>query len=277
MPQPTFSDCCLFSPRKRSRDEGEDELEYADEEELRTGTTEPDPKRPRVESRETSTAPPSPSPKRKDKGKGRALVVEDSYTLPFPSSSFHLPPPPMPRFGPKDRCNIYPVYKPAIPGYEPPEPSDAMGGAQPGQHNGNNSPLPEEDGDFNHGPELNQGQEDDDNVGGEQIGGGEGGGRPGGNHNQSATRVPQGAPPPVNVNPEGPKRGSPWQVLRYDRAVWGTHVVTDHTRMSSDLKRQVNWSMMGPQHPNGASYREWDDELEQQNPWHQGGRPVLKQ
>jgi hypothetical protein len=47
--------------------------------------------------------------------------------------------------------------------------------------------------------------------------------------------------------------------------------------MSSDMKRQVNWMMAGPGRPGGMKHREWDDELEEQNPWHQGGRPVLKQ
>jgi hypothetical protein len=47
--------------------------------------------------------------------------------------------------------------------------------------------------------------------------------------------------------------------------------------MPSELKRPINWSVMGSEHPNGGNYREWDDELEEQNPWHQGGRPNLKQ
>jgi len=274
------ADHCLSNPsRKRTRDEDE-ELEYADEEGLRVGTPEPNPKRPRVESRETSTAPPSPSPKGKDKGKGRALVAEDSYTLPLPSSSFHMPPPPMPRFGPKDRCNIHPIYKPAVPGYEPPQASEAEGGDQSGQHNGDHPPPSDEGGDTGDGPALDQGQaDDDDDDDEEQIGEGEdeyNAGNPN-QRNHNATQTPQGAPPPAKAKPEGPQRGNPWQVLRYDRAVWQGHVVTDHTQMPSDLKRPVNWSMMGLQHPKAASFREWDDALEEQNPWHQGGRPVVNQ
>lgn len=270
----------MSSPgRKRAHDEDEGELEYADEEELRAGTPGRDAKRRRVdESRGTSTAPSSPSPK--GKGKGRALVAEDSYTLPFPSSSFVMPPPPIPRFGPKDRCNVYPVYKPAVPSYEPPRSPSAEDGKQPGQNDAGHSPPSDEGDDSNNGPEPSQGQEDGDDDGEEQIGQGEGEGGGGNNErrNQNATQIPQGAPPPATVQPEGPRRGNPWQVLRYDRAIWeGTGAVTDHTQLASDLKRQVNWSMVSSRHPKGASYREWDDELEKQNPWHQGGRPILKQ
>ena len=268
----------LPSPgRKRTRDEYEDELEYADEEELRAGTLGHDAKRPRVESRETSTAPPSPSPKGKDKGKGRALVAED---LPVPSSSFSIPPSPMPRFGPKDRCNVYPVYKPAVPGYELPQPPETEDGKQPEQQDGGHSPPSDEGDDSNGGPEPSQGQEDNDNDDKGQIGegGGGGGGETNERRNQNATQIPRGAPPTVDVQPEGPRRGNPLQVLRYDRAIWEGHTTaTDHARMAPDLKRQVNWSILGSRHPKGASYREWDDELEEQNPWHQGGRPILKQ
>lgn len=126
--------------RKRTRDEDEDELEYADEEGLRAGVPGPNPKRPRAESRGTSIAPSSPSPKRKDKGKGRALVAEDSYALPFPSSSFTIPLPPMPRFGPKDRCDVYPVYKPAVPGYKPAQSTEAEDGNQPGEDDDDHLP-----------------------------------------------------------------------------------------------------------------------------------------
>ncbi|KAF9652515.1 hypothetical protein BDM02DRAFT_2761246 [Thelephora ganbajun] len=261
--------------RKRARDEGEGELEYADDEELQAETQEPNPKRPRVESRETSTAPQSPSPKGRDKGKGRALVAEDSYTLPFPSSPFRMPPPPMPRFGPKDRCNIYPVYKPAVPGYEPPQSPEVEVRNQPEQYDGGHLPPSDEDNDTNDGPELDQGQANGDSAGEEQIGEDEGDNEVESTEerNESATQMPPGgAPSPAKVQPEGPQQGNPWQVLRYDRSVWRGYVVTDHTQMSPDLKRPVNWSVMGPQHPKSASYREWDDELEEQNPWHQGIR-----
>jgi len=266
----------LFSPsRKRARDEDENELECAGEEEPRAGDPGRDAKRPRIESREISTAPPSPSPKGKDKGKGRALVPEDSYTLPFPSSSFRIPPPPMPRFGPKDRCNIYPIYKPAVPGYEPPQPSAAEDGDQPGRRDDDHTPPSNEGGNSNDGPEPNQGQGRGGNDDQEQTGESEGGND--GNHNQNATQIPRGAPSPDNVQPEGPQRGDPWQVLRYDRASSKGYGLMDHSRMAPDLKRPVNWSMLGSQHPESMSYREWDDELEAQNPWHQGGRPILKQ
>ena len=262
--------------RKRTRDEVEDELEYADEEELEVGTPEPAPKRPRTESSGASTAPSSPSPQAKDKGKGRALAAEDSYTLPFPSSPFHMPPRTMPRFGPKDRCNVCPVYKPAVPGYEPPQPTAAEDGNQPEQHDGGHLPPSDED---EAGPEPDQGQAHGDNGGEEQIGGGGGGHHGAGNTEeptQSTTEMHRGAPPPAAPQPQAPRQGDPWQVLRYDRAVWTGYVVTDHTRMPSDLKRPVDWSIMGPRHPKSANFREWDDALEEQNPWHQGGRPILK-
>lgn len=84
----------LSSPsRKRAREEDEGELEYEDESGQQGGTPEPQTKRPRVEVRETSTAPSRPSNS--------------------------LPIPPIPRFGPKERCDIYPMYKPAVPGYKP--------------------------------------------------------------------------------------------------------------------------------------------------------------
>lgn len=274
-PRLTHSNRRLSSPsRKRTRDEGEDELEYADEEEPRAGSPGRDAKRPRMGSRETSTAPPSPSPKGKDKGKGRALILEDSYTLPLLSSSFHMPPPPIPRFGPKDRCNVHPVYKPAVPRYEPPQPSSTEDGEQPGRGDGGHTPPSNEGGDSDGGPEPNQGEERGGNDGQEQTGEDEGGND--GGHDQNTTQTPRGAPPPVNVQPGGPQRGDPWQVLRYDRASFEGYALMDHSRMASDLKRPVNWSMVGAQHPKSMSYREWDDELEAQNPWHQGGRPILE-
>jgi len=185
----------------------------------------------------------------------------------------------MPRFGPRDRYNVHPIYKPAVPDYEPLQPFEAEDGNQSGQHNGDHPPPSDEGGDTNNGPALDQGQADGDNEGEEQIG--EGGDEYNGENptqrNPNVTQTLQGAPPPAKAKPEGPQRGNPWQVLRYDRAVWQGYVVTDHTQMPSDLKRPVNWSMMGSQHPKAASFREWDDKLEEQNPWHQGGRPVLKQ
>ena len=204
-------------------------------------------------------------------------MAEDSYTLPFPSSSFHIPPPPMPRFGPKDRCNIYPVYKPAVPGYGSPQPTEAEDGNQPEPHDGGHLPPSDEDEDY--GPEPDQGQIPGDDGSEEQIGEDEG------EHEaddteeatHDTTEMDRGAPPPAEAQPEGPRRGDPWQVLRYDRAVWQGYVATDHTQMPSDLKRQVGWPIMGSQHPKSASFREWDDELEKQNPWHQGGHPILKQ
>jgi len=271
-----FSDRRPFSPiQKRTRDEYEDELEYADEEDFRAGGHEPCPKRPRIESRETSATPSSPSPK--GKGKGRGLVAEDSYTLPFPSSSFHIPPPPKPRFGPKDRCDIHPVYKPAVPGYQPSEAEDEN---KPGQYNGGYLSPSDKGGGYNHGPGPDQGgQVGGDNGGEVQIGEDgdeyEAGGTQ--EHSRNTSQIHQGAPPPAKAQPKGPRRGDPWQVLRYDRAVWEGYVVTDHTQMPSELKRPVNWSVMGPHHPKHASFREWDDVLEEQNPWHQGGRPILKQ
>jgi len=275
-----FSDRRTSGPsRKRTRDE-DDELEYADEGEPRAGTPEPDSKRPRTESPGASTAPSTPSPKKKDKGKGRALVAEDSYTLPFPSSSFYIPPPPMPRFGPKDRCNVYPVYKPAVPGYGLPQPTEAEDGNQSEQHDGDHLPPSDETEGTNDGPEPDQGQAPDDNGGEERISG-DGSDYEAGNTEEptsNTTEMRRGAPPPAEAQPEGPRRGSPWQVLRYDRAVWGSYsVVTERTRMPSNLKRPVDWSIMGSRHPKSASFREWDDELEEQNPWHQGGRPILKQ
>ena len=219
-----------------------------------------------MESREASTAPPSPSPKGNDKGKGRALFPEHSYTLPFLSSSFHMPPPPIPRFGPKDRCNVHPIYKPAAPDYEPPQPSAPEYGEQPGQRDSSHAPPSNGGGDSNDGPEG-----DDDR---EQTGEGEGGND--GHYDQDTTQIPRGAPPPANVQPGSPQRGDPWQVLRYDRASLESYALMDHSRMASDLKRPVNWSIVGAQHPKSMSYREWDDELEAQNPWHQGGHPILK-
>ena len=206
--------------------------------------------------------------------------MEDGYTLPVPSSSFCIPPLPMPRFGPKDRCNVYPVYKPAVPGYEPPRSPETEDGKQSGQHDGGNHPPSDEGDDSNGRPEPSQGHEDGNNDDEEQIGENEdeGEGRNDRDHNGDTTQMPQGAPPPASVQPEGPRRGNPWQVLRYDRAIWeGYATVTDHSRLPSDLKRQVDWSILGSRHPKGMSYREWDDELEQQNPWYQGGRPTLKQ
>ena len=269
-----FSDRRPPSPsRKRPRDEDEDELEYADEDELRAGTPEPDPKRPRTESPRTSTAPSTPSPKGRGKGKGRALVAEDSYTLPIPSSSFHMPPPSMPRFGPRDRCNVYPVYKPAASGYdESSRPTEAEDENQSEQHDGDHLPPSDDE------VEPDQGQAPGDNGGEEQIGAGQD--EYGANTEEPThygTQMDRGAPPPAETQPASPRQGNPWQVLRYDRAVWQGHVVTDHTRMPSDLKRPVDWSIMGSRHPKSASFREWDDRLEEQNPWHQGGRPIVKQ
>lgn len=266
----------LFSPsRKRFRDEYEDELEYADEDNLQDGTSEPYPKRPRAESRETSAALSSPSPKRK----GKALSAEDSYTLPFPSSSFHIPPSPMPRFGPKDRCNIYPVFNPAVPGYELPKPSEADGGESPGKRGGSHFPPSDTDDSSDDGQKPDPGQgkgRDARKRNGEDRG-----------HDeveqvkecdQNATQMPlRGAPLPTRSQPEVSHRGDPWQVFRYGRLILQGYIATDHTQMPSELKRPVNWSVMGSQHPKGANYREWDDELEEQNPWHQGGRPILNQ
>ena len=108
----------MSSPsRKRSRDEDEDEPEYPNEDRSRVGTPEPGSKRPRVESHKASLVSSSPSPKRKVKGKSQVHSVGDT-ALPLPTSPFHVPPSPMPRFGPQDRCNICPLYKPAVPGYE---------------------------------------------------------------------------------------------------------------------------------------------------------------
>ena len=174
----------------------------------------------------------------------------------------------MPRFGPKDRCSIHPVYKPAVPGYEPPRSSKAADGKEPGEHDGGHSPPSDKDDDSSDQPEPDQGQEDGDNEDEEQIGQ---------DYSQNATQPPRGAPPPAIVQQKAPQRGDPWQVLRYDRAIWQEQAVTDHTQMSSDMKRQVNWAMAGLGRPGGTKYRGWDDELEEQNPWHQGGRPVLKQ
>ena len=234
-----FSDRRLSSPScKRARDEDEDKLEYADEEQ-RTGSPGRDAKRPRVEDREASAVSPGSSPKAKDKGKGRAFTVEDR--LPISSSSFHMPPPPMPRFGPTERYDVYLTYKPAVPGYEPPQPPGADDEKRPGQH------------------------------------GGEGGDNRA--HHQDTTQTPRGAPPPAEVQPKGPQQGVPWDVPRSGRPVLEGEgdLATDHAQMAPDLKQPVNWSMVSSQRPNGASYREWDDELEKQNPWHQGGHPVLKQ
>ena len=190
-----------------------------------------------------------------------------------------MPSPPRPRFGPKDRCNIHLVYKPAVPGYAPPQPPAAEDGEQPGQRDGDHFPPSNEGEDSTDGPEPDQGEggggDDDEEQTGEGEVVGEGGTN--GNHNQNPTQTLRGAPPPANVQPEVPQRGNPWQVLRYDRSVWEGYALTDHTRMTSDLKRPVNWSMLGPSHPGCVSHREWDDELEEQNPWHQGGRPILKQ
>ena len=258
--------------RKRTRDEDEDGLEYADEEGPQAGAPEPDPKRPRIESRETSTAPPSPSPKGKDKGKGRMLMAEDSYTLPSPSSSFCMPPAPMPRFGPKDRCNVYPVYKPAVPGYEPPQPTGAGDRNQPEQHDGGHLPPTDGDDDSNYGPGP-----DNENGGEEQIAEDDGEYDEAEERSRKTTQMHRGAPPPATTRPAGPQSGNPWKVLCYDRPIWQGHVFTDHTRMASNLKQPVSWSIMGSRHPKGTSFREWDDELEEQNPWHQGGRPILKQ
>ena len=185
-----------------------------------------------------------------------------------------MPPPPIPRFGPKDRCNVHPIYKPAVPGYERPQPSVAEGDEQSGG-DGDHTPPSNGGGDFNDGPEPNQGEGRGSNDNQEQTGEGEGGN--GGGHNQNATQIRRGAPPPANVQPECPHPGDPWQVLRYDRASSRGYELTDHSRMASDLKRPVSWSMFGSQHPKSLSYREWDDELEAQNPWHQGGHPILKQ
>lgn len=276
--RPIHSAHHLSNPsRKRVREEYEDELEYADEDEPQVGTSEPDPKRPRVGSRGTSTAPPSPSPKRK--GKSRTLVAEDSYTLPFPSSSFHIPPPPIPRFGPKDRCDIYPVYNPAFPGYEIPRPPEADDGKMPGERGGDRLPPSHMDDNSQGGPEVDPGQAEGQNRE-ERIGEGQGHDEfeEAGERNRGATENPlRGAPPPTLPQPKVPQPGNPWQVLRYGRLVWQGYSATDHTRMPSELKRPVNWSVMGSRHPKGASYREWDDDLEKQNPWHQGGRPILKQ
>lgn len=179
----------------------------------------------------------------------------------------------MPRFGPKDRCDIHPVYKPAVPGYKPPQPSEAEDGKHPGQRDGDHPP-PSNDDDSNDGPDPDQGEGGGGNNGEEeQTGEGDGEGENDeGRHHKNATQMRRGAPPPANVQPEGPQRGSPWQVLRYDCAIG-----EDYKLMTPHLKRPVNWSMVGSQHPKGVSYREWDDELEEQNPWHQGGRPILKQ
>lgn len=184
----------------------------------------------------------------------------------------------MPRFGPRDRCNVYPVYKPAVPNNEPPRFPETEDENQPGQYNGGNLPPSNED-DFDDGPEPDRGQANGDGDDEEQIGEDEGEHEAGNTEERdnNASQMPRGAPPPANAQPEGPQRGNPWQVLRYDRAVWQGYIATDHTRMPSDLKRPVNWSIMGSGHPKGASFREWDDELEEQNPWHQGGRPILKQ
>lgn len=144
----------LFSPgRKRIRDEYEDsdELESVDEDDP---GVEPFLKRPRPEGREMSTGPWSPSPKRKS----RTLTVEDIYRLPSPSSSFHISPPPMPRFGPKDRCNIYPVYNPAVPGCEPPNLSEGDDGKQSGEQDGRHLSPSDIDDDPNDGPEPDPGQ-----------------------------------------------------------------------------------------------------------------------
>ena len=170
-------------------------------------------------------------------------MAEDSYTLPFPSS-------------------------PAVPGCEPPKPSRANYRKQDGGHL-----SPSEIDDSNDGPELDPSQVEGKN--GEDRGhdGAEGAeGR-----NQNATQMPpRGAPPLTRQQPKVPQRGDPWQVLRYDRSIWQGYIVTDHTQMPSESKRPVNWSVMGSQHPKGTNYREWDDGLEEQNPWHQGGRPILK-
>lgn len=203
-------------------------------------------------------------------------MVEDSYTLPIPSSSFYIPPLPKPRFGPKERCNIYPVYKPAVPGYKPSQPFKAGGGNQPGQYDGGHLSLSDE----------NDGYPDQGQVGGGDNGGGvrlgENGDKLGADgtqeHSHNTAQTRQGAPPPAEARPESSRRrGDPWQVLRYDLGGWDGYVFPAHEGMPSNLKRPVNWSMVGPQHPKRARFREWDDVLEEQNPWHQGGRPNLKQ
>ena len=260
------------SSRKRARNEDEDDLEYADEDELQTRTPEPDSKRSRV----GSAAPLSPPPKG-NKGKGRALVPEDSYTPPYPSNSFYIPPLPMPRFGPEDRCNVYPIYKPAVPGFELSMPPGAEDGNLSGEQGGGNLPTLDANDNSANGPEPDHGQETGHDGGEEQIGEDEATYEAEG-YNQSATQMPpRGAPFPAQTEPKGPQPGDPWTVLRYDRFVRPGYDVTDHAQLSSELKRPVNWSVMGSEHPKGASYREWDDKLEEQNPWHQGGRPILKQ
>ena len=234
------SDRRLSSPtRKRVRGAGEGEPEYVDEDGRRSGALGPDLKRPRVESRETSPTPSSPSPKRKAKGKGRAFIAEDRHTLPFPSSSSYIPP--IPRFGSESRRNM---YDPAVP-----KPSEAEGKRQP------NSERAE--------GQLGGERQICDDVTGEA-----------GGCNQ-IQRPLRGAPLPAQTQPRGgSRRGNPWDVLHYDRVVWQGCTVKDHKHMPSELKRPVNWLVMGLQHPKGASYREWDDELEEQNPWRQDGRPI---
>jgi hypothetical protein len=183
----------------------------------------------------------------------------------------------MPRFGPMDRRSVYPIYKPAVPGYVPPQSTEPEDGDQPEQHDAGHLPPSDEDEGSKDGPEPDQGQALRDNGSEEQIG--EGGELEAGNTREpthNSTRMHRGAPPPADAQP--PRGGDPWQILRYDRvAARGGNVVTDHMQMPSDLKRQVDWSIMGSRHPKGASFREWDDRLEEQNPWHQGGRPILKQ
>ena len=232
--------------KKRTRDEWEDELEYADGEELRAGTSEPDPKRLRPESR-------------KDKGKARASVVGDSDTLPLPSSSFHIPPPPIQRFGPKDRCDINLVYSPAVP--KPPK-TDSEGrlGGQSGGHSSSSNTSRDSSDKSGQGPDPGQAE-------GQNSEGPEG-------RNQTATRGPL---PSTRPRPKIPQPGNPWQILRHSNPMQGFAVMTDHTQIPPELKRPVNWSVVASQRPNCKSYREWDDELEKQNPWYQGGGPILKQ
>jgi hypothetical protein len=197
--------------------------------------------------------------------------------LPIPSSSFHIPPP-MPRFGPEDRCNVYPIYKPAVPGYDPSKPSGDEDEERLGGQYGGRLPPSEIDVNSNDGPEPEQGRTEGHNVEQTSDVEGRGGAKEADWDGQNQTQTPlRGAPAPARAQPKVPQRVDPWEVIRYDRSIWQGYSDTDNTHMPSELKRPVNWSVMGLQHPKGANYREWDDALEEQNPWHQGGRPILEQ
>ena len=161
------------------------------------------------------------------------------------------------------------MYNPAVPGYETRKPSEVNeSGEKDGGHSGTG------------GDGSNDGPEPDPDQAKGQKGKGRGRGGVGGAEmrNQNGTQIAlRGAPSHARQQPKVPQPGDPWQVLRYDRLTWGEHITTDYEQMPSELKRPVNWSVMGSHHPKGANYRERDDGLEERNPWNQGGRPISKQ